>query len=223
MPKWLSGDERYMLEKVLLKFNNQQNYYAGYLWQNENVEYIEANTEKIVGPFTPNDSVQFFAPNNFDINFKFKSGFSYRAYPKLIEATANKIFKDTNSVYLNEPTTFQFKLNDTLKPHPIIEYIKQPLPPIIDYRSYSWSKKAKGSLQLNFDSDAIQNARYILLVDKDSIQKNQWLYTGSNLKTNIDTGKYYLTIVKHNWQYQQIEVHIKASKTYCLNIKDSFI
>ncbi len=221
MPAYLEGNEMQTLSKFLLKFDNKNNPYTAYIWQDENVERVEPNTEQVIGPFYPNDSVQFFAKEAFDIKFKFKQNFSYKVFPKLIEATTSSPFETYTKQFLTEKTSLDFRLNDTLIAPPTIEYTKPIALPTIDYiNNDAYKKTATGSLQIELLNNANINLNYILLLHPNSISLNKKLHSYNNLYTNLDTGKYLLTLVYSNWQYKQAEVIIKQNERLCIKIND---
>ena len=127
---YYSGEERAMIERQIMQLEHHHSNNNGYVWQGNRVAHTGTSQDRhLVGPFTANDSVQYFKPGFFDIKFAFESGYRYRLSPGMARLERSSIFpSDRDIIELPELSRVNWALGDTILPPPTISYVRPPAP-----------------------------------------------------------------------------------------------
>jgi alpha-2-macroglobulin len=95
-----SYNEKDILNKQILRVENNYRNNGGYVWQDDKAYYLGSNGEHIVGPFVNNDSILFYKPGDFDFKFSFEPGYRYRVSPQVVRLEKVPLINFDTKVYL---------------------------------------------------------------------------------------------------------------------------
>lgn len=218
MPDYFSQSERSILEKNFWQLDNNYKTNNAYVWQNDEVIKLYKNEKHIVGPFNTSDSMHFFVPGYFDLNFKFEPGYEYNLSPKISRLEKKPLFDASiEKIYLKKINSPGWKLGDTIVDPPLIHYSKPVSQFYLEknyFKSYT-TTPGSGKLLVTWQKDSLP--AYIVLYN-EADKKNALIADGGiNLLDNIKPGFYSLLVVAKNNNVCHInQLLIKAGETLCI-------
>ncbi|WP_207495177.1 carboxypeptidase-like regulatory domain-containing protein [Aridibaculum aurantiacum] len=218
-PVHYTDAERRLIESSILQLDNNYQTNYGYLWQANKLVKLNGNIRHLVGPFTPMNYVQFFAPGNFDISFIFEPGYEYNLSKQITRLERKPIFPALQKeVPLEHVSKTKWRLGDTLVSPPVIKYepIKhEPYLKLTHYSSYL-QHPSNGKLMFTVKQDTSVNLRYVVLYHPDSGMNNLVLPGHTRQINNIKPGIYSLLLVNKDWSTAHVRVRIAADSTLCI-------
>jgi len=222
-PNYLTWEERNSLEYSIWQLDNNYQTENGYIWQNESVVHLSGGGRHLAGPFTSGYGMHFYAPNNFDIQFAFETGYQYDLSRNITRLEKMKIFPDIlEKVFLQKVKSPEWILGDTILPPPVIDYSHpifkvQPYLKLSGYNGYSFNASSRGKLLFTVAKDTL--LKYIILYSASQPEKRQVLWGELRKINDIDPGSYTLLLVDKNFNTAQINnIIVKASTTFCLHV-----
>jgi len=224
MPDTLSDKERFLLENSLWNLDNNAQTNTGYVWQQEKIVKLSGNYQHIVGPFNSRDSLHYFAPNYFDIHFRFEPGYQYDLSKNILRLERQDIFPDKKRkpVFpkINSPL---WVLGDTIPTRPIIDY-KEPFSEKARYLKtwgfdkFGWNTNGNGKIYFMPEAGIV--LKYAI-VFPDGHPEEKIISSAGFIKfSNLTSGHYHLILVDSSWHCAEIkQIPVLEYKTYCINLK----
>ena len=213
-PTHFSHDERQQLENTLWQLDNNGRTNDGYIWQGDRIVKMSNNQRHLVGPFTPNQSLQYFKPGNFDLNFIFESGYEYNLSKQISRLEKKSIFPSPQKyVQLQIPSKSTWILGDTIVPAPTIEYPVYVPPLFLRTNLYSTygHTAGHGAVRLTLaDSITLQ---YVIFRHNDSSQQYSIMPGNNRELYNMMPGIYTLILVNNRGEAAQSLLRIEGGKT----------
>jgi TonB-dependent SusC/RagA subfamily outer membrane receptor len=217
----LSDDEKSLLEKSLWSLDNNYRTNNGYVWQQERLVKISGNYPHLVGPFNNSDSLHYFAPNHFDIQFRFEPGYQYNLSKNILRLEKKNIFPDEKQkTLLPKIESPLWVLGDTIQTSPVIEY-KEPgamrnrYLKTWGYDKSRWDREGSGKLYFSTATDTMLN--YVIIFPDGRPEDKIILPGGLKKISNLKSGTYRLILVDSSWNCAEIkQVFIKENQTLCI-------
>ncbi|MBK8953636.1 MAG: carboxypeptidase-like regulatory domain-containing protein [Chitinophagaceae bacterium] len=210
--------EKDMLNKQILRVENNYRNNNGYVWQDDKAYYLGSNGEHITGPFVNNDSIQFYKPGDFDFKFSFEPGYRYRVSPKVVRLEKIPFISFDNKVLLASKGGAWWPLGDTIKDLPVISYeMKRPALPFLEqhgnnyYSSNAFTSRIK--LQVPYDSTFV----FTVLQNNEKESDYRVLWGRTDMLYNISKGNYTVVMVTSNFHYiEAANIQVDSVGTYCV-------
>jgi alpha-2-macroglobulin len=238
-PDYYLPAERQALEGSIWQLKNDKFAGNSYVWQNDRLVFIKARQKSydyrwdeyymfqhlsyerhVIGPFIPNDSLQFFKPREFDIKFAFESGYEYSLTPKMARLERKNLFplrwKKVNLPLIFDP---QWILGDTVVASPKIEYPAPVYKPALISNDYQFNVYLPDAGKLLFVLPPDSTFSYMVLWSKyDSVPPRIKSFNVWEMK-NIRPGVYDIVFVTNHYNYLQLrDVVVTVNGTTCIRV-----
>jgi TonB-dependent SusC/RagA subfamily outer membrane receptor len=221
-PNSYTNDERNQIENQVMQLQNDYRTNYGYLWQDNKLVYISASRPHLIGPFLPNEDLQYFKPGDFDLQFPFESHYEYKLSSKVARLERKNIFYQSYKATIKLPAVQKTKwiLGDTIVPPPAIIYpipIARPYMRVNDYANDRGASSLHGALKIQLPPDSvfIYAALFEDAFDSSYRIKNYGITEFSHLSP----GGYHLVLVTNKYSYVETAVpQLKAGGTTCIKI-----
>jgi TonB-dependent SusC/RagA subfamily outer membrane receptor len=220
--KWWSYSEMNLLENSIWQMKDDYSNNNAYLWQYNRVVKLSGNRKHIAGPFLPNNTLIFFNPASFDINFPFEPGYEYSFSKQISRLEKMQLFprKDINN-YLPDYAA-ALKLGDTIAEPPAIKFATPKVQPFLKtstdvyiHQYYASRTSGRGRLQFTLPKDT--SIKYIVLQPQNGnplILGNDYSY--GNKVNNLLPGTYSFYAVTESFYTAQKSIVIKKDETLCI-------
>jgi TonB-dependent SusC/RagA subfamily outer membrane receptor len=215
---WTYREKELLDDKILRVENNYRNN-NGYVWQGDRLVFLGTNGEHTAGPFSVNDSIQFYKPGDFDFKFYFEPGYRYRVTPQMVRLEKKHIFSDAVKTYLPSTST-PWILGDTVLAPPEISYNRLSRQPVLEqygvnsyHSSYTLSKIF---IQLPKDSSIAFTILY-----QDTVSAYKVLWGGVSNIYNIAPGNYNVVLVTNHFNFLEAgNIVVSKTGTYCVGFPE---
>ncbi|MFT3702826.1 MAG: carboxypeptidase-like regulatory domain-containing protein [Agriterribacter sp.] len=223
-PEYYTSPEKDLLERHLLKLQDDNRTNNGYIWQNSRLVYLDIAKPHIVGPFNTTDSLQFFKPGGFDLKFMLERGYEYRLSSKMARLEPRLLFPAIEPALLPKVEKTKWILGDTIVAHPLIQYnekiTKRSFLPVNDN---DWKSFNDGTGKLSFTIQRDSSFEYAILhtsaKDTSITRVKQYSLKGFQ---HLLPGNYTLILVtKHGYFLQVNNIEIKENGTTCVRVIDT--
>ncbi|MET0393606.1 MAG: carboxypeptidase-like regulatory domain-containing protein [Chitinophagaceae bacterium] len=197
MPDHYTNAERSLIERTTwqLPYDNRTNY--GYVWQGSRLVHLGTWSDHRVGPFTANDSLQFYKPGDFDFRFPFESGYAYRLTPRMARLERRSLFPAAGKIKLPVIHTSKWVVGDTILPAPQIRYEQKAVQQLLETTDHL-PRTGRGKLLVELPRDS--SFRYAVLYRaQDTMPIIQGYNFGYFL--GLQPGMYRLILVTHGFSY----------------------
>ena len=221
MPITYTYKERNLLEKSIWQLDNNVRTTDGYIWQGLKVVKLSGNGRHLAGPFRNLDSMHFFAPNDFDIHFRFEPGYEYNLSKQIERLEKKTIFPDyIKEIKLPFIENTVWILGDTLVSPPQIKYEPAVVKPFIKLSSFnnlfSGNENGIGALQFTTHKDSMLT--YVILCSADTADKCYIANGSTSYFSNITPGRYNLMLVtNHFYTVEYNNLLIKNNQLLCVD------
>ncbi len=212
--------EKDLLDRYILRVENNYRNNNGYVWQNDKAYYLGSNGEHIVGPFTIYEDIQFYKPGDFDFKFIFEPGYRYRVSPQVVRLEKIPLISQKDKVLLS-PKGVWWPLGDTLVDLPVISYEKKKIavPFLVqegsNYSSYG-IKNSRIKLQLPFDS----SFAFTILQNNNATSDYRVMWGKVEMLYNISKGNYTVVMVTSNFRYlAATNIVVESFGAYCVKFE----
>jgi hypothetical protein len=211
--------EQQQLEQQLFRIQNDSKTNNGFIWQHNQLVHLQQQKAHIVGPFQPNDSLQFYKPGNFDLKFVFEPGYEYKLTPKMARLEKKPLFIQKVPVKLPVIRRTTWQLGDTVPPIPVIQYNKTYTPSYLLANDYEYTtKNGFGTISLQLPPDSSFSNAVLYTTDADSNItriKNHELSRYYNVKP----GNYHLVLVTRSLLFLEVgNILVLANTTSCIKL-----
>lgn len=202
MPATYTYRERNLLEKSIWQLDNNVRTNEGYIWQGLKLVKLTGKGRHLAGPFRSLDSMHFFAPNDFDIHFRFEPGYEYNLSRQIERLEKKSIFPDyIKEVKLPVIENTEWILGDTLVSPPSIKYepiVEKPFIKLSNfYNLFSGYENGSGDLQFVKYKDSM--LAYVILCSADTANKYNIVNGSTSYFNDITPGRYNLLLVTHHF------------------------
>ena len=212
--KYLTWDERRMLENRMLRIENNSRNNFGFVWQGGKVVYLNGTKQHVVGPFQPLDSIRFYKPNDFDFTFQFESGYRYRVTPGVVRLEKMNLFPDwQRNVYLPEIKKTTWRIGDTILAHPEIVYPSKLIRPYLEFSGYG----GNGPSKIIIDPVKDSLIAYTVIHSNDTSGGYLVLAGKVHEVTGFYPGKYNVILITQNFNIAELtNIEITTQGKYCV-------
>jgi TonB-dependent SusC/RagA subfamily outer membrane receptor len=212
-----SYNEKDLLNKQILRVENNYRNNGGYVWQDDKAYYLNSAGEHIAGPFVNNDSIQFYKPGDFDFKFSFEPGYRYRVSPQIVRLEKIPLIDFNTKVFLPAKMT-TWVMGDTIIPLPVISYVKPKVvkPLLEQYGSnYYGYNNSHSRIQIQMPKDSA--IAITVLHYTDSVNKYKVLWGGITNLYDVPPGNYSVTLITRGYHFLTAQnIKIPAVGTYCI-------
>ncbi len=216
-----SISEKALIEKSMWQMQNDPDNNNGFIWQGSSLVKMNGGNSHVAGPFRSGDSMTFFRPGGFDINFVFEPGYQYRLSSKVLRLELKPLFPARKAPYTLPRKRGNLTLGDTLSNHPEIIYpVDQMFPGLklarLHYQYYyNYKLASTGRILYTLPADSV--VEYILLLPKDSLPI---VIMGQRSDIhNVLPGRYQLMLVtKRLGSFLSKEFTVRKAGTICLDL-----
>ena len=212
--KYLTWEERWMLENRMLRIESNSRNNFGFVWQSGKVVYLNGTKHHAVGPFQPLDSIQLYKPNDFDFTFQFESGYRYRVSPGAVRLEKMNLFPEwQKNVYLPEIKKTTWRIGDTIMAHPEIVYPSKFVRPYLEFSAYGGS----GPSRIIIDPPKDSMIAYTVIHSNDTSGGYQVLAGRVNEVSGFYPGKYNVILITQSFNIAELtNIEITTHGKYCI-------
>jgi TonB-dependent SusC/RagA subfamily outer membrane receptor len=225
LPDTLSSEEKSLLENSLWSLDNNRQTNDGYVWQQERIVKLSGDYPHVAGPFNNSDSLHYFAPNSFDIHFRFEPGYQYNLSKSILRLEKKKIFLDKKKTLLPKIESPLWVLGDTIPTSPVIDYKESVARKSRYLKTWGYDKSEwalEGSGKLYFTTATKKVLNYVIIFP-DGKPQDKIILPGSWRKiSNLKPGTYHVIFVDSLWNCAEIKrVFIRENQTFCLKANET--
>jgi len=223
MPDYYTINETNTLQRSILQLDYKVN--NGFIWQQNKVIKINnaANyyQQNLIGPFNTYDSVHYYLPEHFDVQFKFEPNYIFQLSSKILRLEKNVIFNNYNFHGQQKiPTVNNYiwkHLGDTIIPPPIIKYTIPLAKKVINKSTVQEIQKfytyniANGKIKLNSIKDTSILYTIIERVDeKENAIVYPYFYEHFE---KLAPQLYNIILITNHWLVAEKTINVKNNAT----------